>query len=57
MLVYITKAMTFEPGDVVMMGTPSGAHARKPLLWMKDGDVIEVEIEGIGVLSNPVKAD
>ncbi len=56
-LVYITKAMTLEPGDVVMTGTPSGVgHARKPPLWMKDGDVVEVEIEGIGVLSNPVKA-
>jgi len=56
-LVYITKAMTLAPGDVVMMGTPSGVgHARKPPLWMKDGDIVEVEIEGIGVLSNPVKA-
>ena len=56
-LVYITEAMTLEAGDIVVMGTPSGvAHSRKPPLWMQDGDVVEVEIEKIGVLSNPVKA-
>ena len=57
-LVYITEGLTLEPGDVVMMGTPSGVgHARKPQLWMRDGDTVEIEIEGIGVLSNPVKDD
>lgn len=56
-LVYITKAITLEPGDLVIMGTPSGVgHARKPPLWMKDGDLVEVDIEGIGILSNPVAA-
>ena len=56
-LVYITKAMTLDAGDIVVMGTPSGVgHGRKPPLWMKDGDVVEVEIEKIGLLSNPVKA-
>lgn len=54
-LVYITEGLTLEPGDIVLMGTPSGVgHARKPPLWMKDGDVVEVEIEGIGKLVNPV---
>ena len=54
-LVYITEGMTLEPGDIVLMGTPSGVgHARKPPLWMKDGDTVEVEIEGIGILRNPV---
>lgn len=54
-LVYITQGLTLEAGDVILMGTPSGVgHARKPPLWMKDGDVVEVEIEGIGVLRNPV---
>jgi acylpyruvate hydrolase len=55
-LVYITEAMTLEPGDVVVMGTPSGVgHGRTPPLWMKDGDMVEVEIENIGILSNPIK--
>ena len=55
-LVYITEAMTLEAGDIVVMGTPSGVgHGRKPPLWMQDGDVVEVEIEKIGLLSNPVK--
>ena len=55
-LVYITQGLTLEPGDVILMGTPSGVgHARKPPLWMKDGDVVEVEIEKIGVLRNVVK--
>jgi 2-keto-4-pentenoate hydratase/2-oxohepta-3-ene-1,7-dioic acid hydratase in catechol pathway len=40
------------------MGTPSGVgHARKPPLWMKDGDLVEIEIEGIGILANPIKAE
>ena len=57
-LVYITKALTLEPGDLVVMGTPSGVgHARKPSLWMKDGDLVEIEIEGIGILANPIKAE
>ena len=54
-LVYITEAMTLEAGDIVVMGTPSGVgHSRTPPLWMQDGDVVEVEIEKIGLLSNPV---
>ena len=56
-LVYITEAMTLDAGDIVVMGTPSGVgHGRNPPLWMQDGDVVEVEIEKIGLLSNPVKA-
>ena len=54
-LVYITEGLTLEPGDIILMGTPSGVgHARKPPLWMKDGDVVEVEIEGVGLLKNPI---
>ena len=54
-LVYLTEGMTLEPGDVIFTGTPSGVgHARKPPVWMKNGDVIEVEIERIGVLRNPI---
>ncbi len=55
MLVYITQGMTLEPGDVIFTGTPSGVgHARKPPVWMKNGDVCEIEIAGIGVLRNPI---
>jgi 2-keto-4-pentenoate hydratase/2-oxohepta-3-ene-1,7-dioic acid hydratase in catechol pathway len=56
MLVYITQGMTLEPGDVIFTGTPSGVgHARKPNpVWMKNGDTIEVEIERVGILRNPI---
>jgi 2-keto-4-pentenoate hydratase/2-oxohepta-3-ene-1,7-dioic acid hydratase in catechol pathway len=55
-LVYLTSATTLYPGDVVAMGTPSGVGmARAPQRWMKDGDVVEVEIDGIGTLVNPVE--
>ncbi|MEK9280890.1 MULTISPECIES: fumarylacetoacetate hydrolase family protein [unclassified Bradyrhizobium] len=51
----ISEAMTLEPGDLIVTGTPSGVGvARKPPLWMKPGDICEVEIEKIGVLRNPV---
>ena len=56
-LVYLTEGMTLEPGDILFTGTPSGVgHARKPEpVWMKAGDTAEVEIEGIGVLKNPIE--
>jgi 2-keto-4-pentenoate hydratase/2-oxohepta-3-ene-1,7-dioic acid hydratase in catechol pathway len=42
---------TLHPGDIIATGTPEGVgHSRKPPLWMKPGDVLEVEISGIGVL-------
>ncbi len=51
----LSAIMTLNPGDVIAMGTPAGVgHARQPQLWMKPGDVCEVEIEGLGVLQNPV---
>lgn len=55
-LAYVTQGMTLEPGDVLVTGTPSGVgFARNPRVWMRHGDVCEVEIEGIGVLRNPVE--
>jgi acylpyruvate hydrolase len=52
----LTECLTLEPGDLLVMGTPAGVgHARKPPVWMKAGDTIEIEIEKIGVLSNPIK--
>ena len=54
-LVLITECMTLEPGDVVITGTPAGVgYARKPPVFMKAGDTIEIDIEGVGVLSNPI---
>ena len=52
----ISVAMSLEPGDVIITGTPGGVGAaRKPPVFMQPGDVFEVEIEGLGVLSNPVQ--
>ena len=54
----LAQCMTLEPGDAIIMGTPAGVgQARTPPVWMKPGDVIEIEIEKIGVLSNPIVAE
>lgn len=53
----LSTFLTLQAGDVLVMGTPSGIGlARKPPLFMKDGDRCEVEIEGVGLLVNPIKA-
>ena len=50
--------MTLLPGTVLLTGTPAGVgFARKPPVWLKPGDVFEVEVEGIGSLSNPITAE
>jgi 2-keto-4-pentenoate hydratase/2-oxohepta-3-ene-1,7-dioic acid hydratase in catechol pathway len=55
LLVYLSTVFTLEPGDLIYTGTPPGVGmARKPPVFLKDGDVAEVEIEGLGVLRNPV---
>jgi acylpyruvate hydrolase len=55
MLAYITQGISLEPGDVIFTGTPSGVgHARKPPVWMKSGDTVEVEIERVGILRNSI---
>ena len=52
----ISVAMSLEPGDVIITGTPGGVGAaRKPPVFMQPGDVFEVEIDGLGVLTNPVE--
>lgn len=51
-----SEAMALQPGDIIISGTPSGVGmARKPQVWMKPGDVCEVEIEGLGVLRNEIQ--
>jgi 2-keto-4-pentenoate hydratase/2-oxohepta-3-ene-1,7-dioic acid hydratase in catechol pathway len=52
---YLAHQLTLEPGDVIATGTPSGVgFAMKPPLWLQPGDVVRVEIEGLGALENPV---
>ncbi len=54
-IVLITECMTLEPGDVIITGTPAGVgYARTPPVFMKPGDICEVEIEAIGILSNTI---
>ena len=54
---YLSRSITLEPGDVIATGTPPGVgFARKPPVFLKDGDVCEVEIEGLGILINAVSA-
>ena len=50
--------MTLKPGDVISTGTPPGVGmGQKPQVWLKPGDVVEAEIEGIGVLRNTFDAE
>jgi len=56
LLASLSRGMTLEPGDVLATGTPEGVgFARKPPEFLNDGDVVEVEIAGIGTLRNPVR--
>jgi acylpyruvate hydrolase len=55
LIAIISEAMTLQKGDIIVTGTPSGVGlSRKPPLFMRAGDVVDVEIERIGVLSNPI---
>ncbi|MBI2321151.1 MAG: fumarylacetoacetate hydrolase family protein [Chloroflexi bacterium] len=56
-IAFLTQQLTLEPGDVIPTGTPAGVgFARKPPTWLKPGDVVRVEIDGLGVLENSVIA-
>ena len=55
-IAYVSTFTTLVPGDIIVTGTPTGAGARfDPPIWLKPGDVIEVEADGIGILRNKVK--
>lgn len=54
----ISEYSTLEPGDYIAMGTPPGVgHARTPQRWLRPGETIEVEVEGIGICANPIVAE
>ncbi len=54
---YCSASMTLEPGDIIATGTPTGVGMqRKPPLWLKAGDVVEIEIDGVGAIRNRVVA-
>ena len=58
LLSFITSILTLYPGDVIVTGTPAGVGAaRSPQRWVKPGDVVEIEIEGIGTLVTPIEAE
>jgi 2,4-didehydro-3-deoxy-L-rhamnonate hydrolase len=57
LVAFLSTGMTLVPGDVIITGTPPGVGmARDPQLWMKPGDEVSIEIEGLGTLTNPVEA-
>lgn len=56
LIAFLSEGMTLVPGDIIMTGTPPGVGmAREPQLWLKDGDEVTIEIEGLGSLTNPVE--
>ncbi len=58
LLADISEVMTLEPGDIVSTGTPPGVGAaRTPPRWLRPGETVNIEIQGLGVLSNPVVAE
>ena len=55
---YVSRAITLEPGDLIATGTPAGVGAfREPPIFLQPGDEVTIEIEGIGALTNPVRAE
>jgi len=57
-IAFVSRTITLEPGDIIATGTPSGVGlSAKPPVFLKESDVVEIEIEGLGVLRNPVAAE
>jgi 2-keto-4-pentenoate hydratase/2-oxohepta-3-ene-1,7-dioic acid hydratase in catechol pathway len=55
---YLSRGLTLEPGDVIATGTPGGVgDSRSPKRYLHDGDVVEIYVEGVGTLRNPVRAE
>ena len=55
LIAHLSSFVTLEPGDLISTGTPPGVgFARKPPVYLRSGDRMEVEVEGLGVLANPV---
>ena len=53
---YVSQGVTLEPGDVIATGTPSGVgDSRSPKRYLREGDTVEIDVEGVGTLSNPVR--
>src|SRR5262249_28766502 len=58
MIAYVTTVMTLEPGDILATGTPSGVAAGlSPPAWLRAGQKVRCEIEGLGFLENPIIAE
>ena len=58
LIVYLSAGTTLEPGDVIATGTPGGVgDSRKPPRYLREGDEVEVEVSGVGTLSNPVRME
>ena len=56
-IAFVSQAITLEPGDLIITGTPAGVGAfRDPKVWLQPGDEITIEIDGLGSISNPVVA-
>jgi acylpyruvate hydrolase len=57
LIAFASSVLTLDPGDLILTGTPSGVgYARDPKVPLKPGDVVEVRVEGIATLTNPVVA-
>jgi 2-keto-4-pentenoate hydratase/2-oxohepta-3-ene-1,7-dioic acid hydratase in catechol pathway len=57
-LAHVSGAITLEPGDLIATGTPAGVGAfRDPPVWLEPGDEVTIEIENLGALTNPVRAE
>lgn len=56
LVAYLSQIMTLEPGDLIFTGTPAGVGmGRRPPVWLRAGDRVEVEIDGLGILENPIE--
>lgn len=55
-IAFLSQGTTLLPGDLIFTGTPQGVGmGRKPQLWLKDGDVVEIGLEGVGTCTNKVE--